>query len=181
MNFQRRVLMQNLGAGALGLTFAAMAAPAMAAEDVKAVPLTDERVQQFLRYRAEVKKNTVATIDQYTAPGFTYISTAGQTFDRAGLAKRIEHWVKGFTVVSSDADWAVSIGANQLLVATTDVIVHSGEFRGHAATNAKVTVDSLFLISYADDGKFAKYTRYSNYGAVAEATGSKQLAALHGL
>lgn len=181
MNFERRMLIQNLGAGALGFTLAGVAAPAMAAEDVKVVPLTDDRVQQFLRYRTEVKKDAMAAISQYTVPNFTYVSTAGQSFDREGLAHRIEHWAKGFTVVSSEADWAVSIGASELLIATTDVIVHSGEFRGHAATNAKVQVDSFFLISYADDGKFAKYTRYSNYGAVAEAIGSKQLAALHGL
>ena len=43
MNFHRRMLMQNLGAGALGLTLAAMASPAMAEEDVKVVPLSDRR------------------------------------------------------------------------------------------------------------------------------------------
>lgn len=175
------MLMQNLGAGALGLTLAAMASPAMAEEDVKVVPLSDARVQDFLRYRAETKTDALAAIKQYAAPGFTYVSTAGQSFDAEGLAKRIAHWKAGFTVLSSTADWAVAIGASELLIATTDALQHSGEFRGHAATNAKLEVQSLFLIAYAADGKFSTYTRFSNYGVVAQALGTKQLAGLHGL
>lgn len=177
----RRKLIQAIGVSTFALGMLGQNSFAETAGAADIVSLEDERVRRFLAYRRDVKKQALQAIQDLMVADFVYVSSSGQSFDADGLARRVRHWAEGFEVISSKGLWAASVGDRELIIATRDEIVHRNAFRGVPATNAKLRVDSLFLITYAGESseKIATYTRYCNYGLIAKALGTKRLSALH--
>lgn len=151
------------------------------ASEFQALPVSDERVQNFMKYYSEFWTDPAKAVQQYTAPDVVYSSTSGQEFDQAGLTARLNDWAQGFTHVTSEPVWAASLDKGEIFIVIRDTSVHSGEFRGNAATNKDLVDDSIFTVAYDSQNKITRYTQYADYGGLAETVGADNLPQLHGM
>ena len=151
------------------------------ASGFQALPVSDERVQNFMNYYNEFWTDPAKAVQQYTAPDVVYSLSSGQDFDQAGLTSRLNDWAQGFTRVSSEPVWAASLDKGEILIVLRDTSVHSGQFRGNAATNKELVDDSIFTVAYDSQNKITRYTQYADYGGVADTVGADNLSQLHGL
>ena len=181
MTIQRRQFIAGFGVAAAAVPFAAACSATSTESTISSLSLSDQRVQDFLKYREETRSDPAKAIKDYTTPGFVYTSSSGQDFDQAGLASRINDWVQGFTLEKSEPLWAASLGEGRIMIATNDSLVQSGEFRGQAATNKRFETESLFTVAYDPEGKIESYTRFADYGAIADSIGATSLSQLHGI
>lgn len=187
MEMNRRAILIGMGAAAGAPVIASCSRSDTAAPDsatqgaIQPLPLSDPRVEEFLAYRVQTRVDPAPAITEYTAPGFTYTSSAGEKFDAAGLANRINDWRQGFTLVEGTPLWAASLPDGQLMLATRDTVKHQGQFRGQQPTDKTFDTESLFTINYNSDGKITGYTRYTDYGAIADGIGTDDVGALLGL
>ena len=180
MDIQRRRFIAGVGVAAVAVPLVSCS-QTTTKSDISSLPLTDTRVQDFLKYREEVRSDPAKAIKDYTSPGFVYTSSSGKRFDQNSLASRINDWVAGFTVTDYQPLWAASLGKDEILIATRATLVHEGQFRGQDATNKTIETESLFEVAFDNDGKIASYTRFADYGAIADALGTTSLSQLHGI
>lgn len=179
MGIQRRTFIA--GFGAVAASSVAACSRAGTENDISSLPLTDKRVQDFLKYREETRSDPAKAIKDYTSSDFVYTASSGQDFNQADLAERINDWVQGFTLTKSEPLWAASLSGDRILIATSDSLTHSGEFRGQPASDKPIETESMFTVAYGADGKIASYTRFADYGAIADAIGAASLSQLHGM
>ena len=181
MKIQRRTFIAGFGAAAASAPLIASCSRAGTENNISSLPLTDKRVQDFLKYREETRSDPAQAVKDYTSSDFVYTASSGQDFNQADLAARINDWVQGFTLTKTEPLWAASLGGDRILIATSDSLTHSGDFRGQPASNKPIETESIFTVAYGGDGKIASYTRFADYGAIADAIGATSLSQLHGL
>jgi len=151
------------------------------AAEFQALPVSDSRVQDFMKYYTDFWSDPAKAVKDYTASDVVYTSTSGKDYNQAALIRRLNDWKTGFTRVESDPIFAAALDKNEILIVIRDTGVNSGEFRGNAATNKSLEDDAFFLVSYDGSGKIARYTQYADYGGIADAVGATNLTKLHGL
>ncbi|MBU3687295.1 MAG: hypothetical protein EBU23_09445 [Mycobacteriaceae bacterium] len=151
------------------------------ASEFQALPVSDERVQNFMKYYNEFWTDPAKAVQQYTASDLVYTSTSGQDFDQAGLTGRLNDWAQGFTRVKSEPVWAAALDKGEILIILRDTSVHSGEFRGNAATNRELVDDSIFTVAYDSQNKITRYSQYADYGGISDTVGAENLSQLHGM
>ena len=117
----------------------------------------------------------------YTSPNLVYTSTSGQDYDQAALTRRLNEWAQGFTRVKSEPVFAAALDKDEILIVIRDTGVHSGQFRGNAATNKSLEDDAIFTVTYDESGKILRYTQFADYGGISDTVGADNMSQLHGL
>jgi len=181
MTIQRRQFLAGFGVAAAAVPFAAACSATSTESTISSLSLSDQRVQDFLKYREETRSDPAKAIKDYTTPGFVYTSSSGQKFDQAGLSSRINDWVQGFTLEKSDPLWAANLGEGRIMISTSDSLVNNGSFRGQPPSNKQFQTESLFTVAFDPEGKIESYTRFADYGALADSIGATSLSQLHGM
>ena len=143
--------------------------------------MSDERVQNFMKFYNEFWTDPAKAVQQYTTPDVVYTSTSGQDFDQAGLTSRLNDWAQGFTRVKSEPVFAAALDKGEILIVLRDTSVHSGQFRGNAATNKDLVDDSIFTVAYDSKNRITRYSQYADYGGISDTVGADNLSQLHGM
>ncbi len=182
MEVHRRKFIAGVGAVAASVPLVASCSQQNKADGKFAsLPLDDQRVKEFVQFRADSRTDPVKAVKDYTREDLVYTSSAGVDFNQDGLARRINDWVRGFTLNDTKPLWAASLGADTMLLAIEDNLVSTGEFRGNQPSDKPLRTESIFVINYDDQGKISRYTNYTDYGGVAEAIGAERMAELQGI
>ena len=178
---RRKFLVGAATAASVPLAVACSRADNSASSPVQALPVTDRRVTDFVKYYTEFWTDPAQAVETHTSPDVVYTSSSGQDFNQAALTARLSDWSEGFTRVKSEPIFAAALDKDQILVVMRDTSVHSGKFRGNDATNKSLEDDAIFTVSYDQSGKIVRYTQFADYGGIAETVGADSLSQLHGL
>lgn len=168
-------------AASVPLAVACSRADNAASTQFQALPVTDKRVADFVKYYTEFWTDPAKAVTTYTSPDVVYTSTSGKDFNQAELTARLTDWAQGFTRVKSEPIFAAALDKDEILIVLRDTGVHSGQFRGSAPTNKSLEEDSIFTVSYDQSGKIIRYNRFADYGAIADTVGTDNLSQVHGL
>lgn len=134
-----------------------------------------------MNYYTEFWADPAKAVKDYTTTDVVYTSSSGQNFTQEGLTRRLNDWAQGFTREKSQPVWAAALDKGEILIVVRDTSVHTGQFRGNAATNKDLEDDSIFTVVYDADGKITRYTQYADYGGIADTVGADSLSQLHGM
>jgi len=151
------------------------------AAQFQSLPASDKRVADFMTYYTGFWTDPAKAVKDYTSPNLVYTSTSGQDYDQAALTRRLNEWAQGFTRVKSEPVFAAALDKDEILIVIRDTGVHSGQFRGNAATNKSLEDDAIFTVTYDESGKILRYTQFADYGGISDTVGADNMSQLHGL
>lgn len=178
---RRRFIVGAAVAASVPLAVACSRADNSASGEFQALPMSDERVVDFVKYYSEFWTDPIKAVKDHTSPNVVYTSTSGQDFNQDALIRRLTDWSQGFTRVKSEPIFAAALDKDEILIVLRDTSVHSGTFRGNDPTNKSLEDDAIFTVSYDQSGKIVRYTQFADYGGIADTVGADDFSQLHGL
>jgi len=178
---RRKFIVGAAMAASVPLAVACSRADNAASAQFQTLPVTDKRVSDFVNYYTEFWNDPAQAVKTYTSPDVVYTSTSGKDFNQSALTARLTEWAQGFTRIKSEPIFAAALDKDEILIVLRDTGVHSGQFRGNAATNTSLEDDAIFTVSYDQSGKIVRYTQFADYGGIADTVGADNLSQAHGL